>query len=313
MFLIKKAKGGALLTALFIMTLVAIVATAMSTRLQLDIYRTRLVVTHDKLYLASQGVSFWAFDELGDKRNAFTKVDAQGMVDVFPKDMATIYPQVKLSGGLYDLQSKFNLNNLTDKKYTPVFINLIGRIYSGINNTEKMDLAQAVKNWISNYDLSQGKDSYTSYYLAQNPGYYPSRQLMKSVSEFRLIKDVTAPMYLAFEPFITTLPETTAININTAPKKLLRALGNGMSEAQANELIMARGENGIKNMKDIGELIKKIDLPNDQITIESQYFLSVANASSDEFSLTVYTLLKRSKDKKGKLTVNIIRESINSF
>jgi general secretion pathway protein K len=52
----KKDPGGALLTALFIMTLVAIVATAMSTRLQLDIYRTRLIVTYDKLYLASQAI-----------------------------------------------------------------------------------------------------------------------------------------------------------------------------------------------------------------------------------------------------------------
>ncbi|KTD59202.1 type II secretion system minor pseudopilin GspK [Legionella shakespearei] len=313
MFPIKQLKGGALLTALFIMTLVAIVATAMSTRLQLDIYRTRLIVIHDKLYLASQGVTFWAFHELSEKRNAFTKVNEQGMVDVFPKDMETIYPQVKLSGGLYDLQSRFNLNNLVDRKFASVFINLIGRIYSGITNAEKMDLAQAVKNWISNYDLSQGKDSYTSYYLGQNPGYYPSHQLMKSGSEFRLIKEVSAPMYLAFEPFITALPETTPININTAPKKLLMSLGNGMSEAQANELIMARGENGIKNMRDIGELIKKIDLPSDQITIESQYFLSVAHASSDEFNLTVYTLMKRSKDKKGKLTVSVVRESINSF
>ena len=47
---LKKNKGGALLTALFIMTLVAIVATAMSTRLQLDIYRTDLIVSHNKLY-----------------------------------------------------------------------------------------------------------------------------------------------------------------------------------------------------------------------------------------------------------------------
>ena len=57
---IKLMRGSALLTALFIMTLVAIVATAMSTKLQVDIYRTRLTLTHDKLYLASQGVAVWA-------------------------------------------------------------------------------------------------------------------------------------------------------------------------------------------------------------------------------------------------------------
>jgi general secretion pathway protein K len=57
-------RGSALISALFIMTLVAIAATAMSTRLQLDIYRTRLTLITDKLYLASQYVTFWAMSEL---------------------------------------------------------------------------------------------------------------------------------------------------------------------------------------------------------------------------------------------------------
>lgn len=91
------------------------------------------------------------------------------------------------------------------------------------------------------------------------------------------------------------------------------SLGNGISDSQANELIMARSENGIRNIRDMNVLLKKIDVPSDQITIESQYFLSVAYASSDEFNLVVYTLMKRSKDKKGKLSVSIVRESINSF
>lgn len=64
----KIMKGSALLTALFIMTLVAIVATAMSTKVQLDIYRTRLILTHDKLYFASQAVTFWSMGQLADKK-----------------------------------------------------------------------------------------------------------------------------------------------------------------------------------------------------------------------------------------------------
>lgn len=182
-----------------------------------------------------------------------------------------------------------------------------------LNNAERINLAQAVKNWMMTYDLSLGKDIYTSYYLAQKPPYYPGHQLMKSSSELRLIKDVSAPVFTALDPFITVLPEATTVNINTASKELLMSLGNGISDAQVNELIMARGENGISDLKDIGEVLKKLDIPNDQITIESQYFLSAAYAKSDEFNLVVYTLLKRSKDRKGKLSVTILRESINGF
>ena len=310
---LKKSRGGALLTALFIMTLVAIVATAMSTRLQLDIYRTRLTITHEKLYLASQAVLFWAMSELNDKTKQFTKLDKQGMVAQYPKNMESIVSHIKISGGLYDLQAHFNLNNLLEKKSLPVFINLVSHTVRQLNNKEQLNLALGVQDWLTTYDLARGKDNYTSYYLSQKPPYYPSHQLMNSTSEFRLIKDVSAAVYQALEPFVTALPETTPVNINTASKKVLMSLGNGMTETQAHELIMARGENGIKDLKDIAELTKKIDLPSEQITIESKYFLNVAVVTSDEFKLTVYTLLKRSKDRQEKISVSVIRESFNSF
>ena len=313
MHLRKKSKGGALLTALFIMTLVAIVATAMSTRLQLDIYRTRLLIIHDKLYLASQAVTFWALSELNNKKIKWPKPDKQGMVAKYPDNLSGLYDQVMLSGGIYDLQARFNLNNLADKKQTITFTNLIKQTYSKINNEDAMSLALATRDWLQEYDLSRGKDDYSAYYLSQNPAYYPSHQLMSSSSEFRLIKGVDASIYQAIEPFITVLPETTKININTASAQVIKSLGNGIGDAQVNELIQARGENGIPDMNDVAELIKKIDLPADQITIESQYYLSVAYANTDEFNIALYTLLKRSKNKPGKLSVSIIRERINMY
>ena len=65
-----KSLGSALISALFIMTLVAIAATAMSTRLRLDIYRTSTHINSDKLYLASQAVTWWAMDKLSAQNNS---------------------------------------------------------------------------------------------------------------------------------------------------------------------------------------------------------------------------------------------------
>lgn len=310
---IKKGRGGALLTALFIMTIVAIVATAMSTRLQLDIYRTRLIIIQDKLYLASQAVTFWAFDQLYDKTLMFTRVSKQGMVAQYPKNMGQLVSNIQINGGLIDLQARFNLNNLNEKKLVSVFFNLLAKTIPEMNNTDRTNLTQSVRDWISDYDLSKGKDSYTTYYTSQKPPYYPSHQLMASATELRLIQDVTPTQFQALASYIIVLPEVTPININTAPKKVLMSLGNGLNEAQANELIMARGETGIKDLKNIGELIKKLDLPGDQITIESKYFLNVAYVKSDEFKLTVFTLLKRKKNKQGKIGISVIRQSINGF
>ena len=305
-------QGAAILTALFIMTLIAIVATAMTSRLQLDIYRTRLIVTHDKLYLSTQAVTFWALGQLGDVKNKYTKSNKAGVIAEYPKNMQSLVDGVTISGQLYDMQARFNLNNLLERKLIPVFINLLGKT-SQLDNTKSLNLALSVQDWLTPYDLARGKDDYTSWYLAQKPPYYPSRQRMSSASELRLVKDVSAQTYEELLPFLSVLPETTPVNINTASKQVLMSLGNGFNDSQINELIMARGNEGIKDLKDISEIIKKLNLPNDQITIQSTYFLNVAQATSEEFKITVYTLLKRTIDKNGKLTVSIIRESIGGF
>ncbi|AWN74492.1 type II secretion system minor pseudopilin GspK [Legionella anisa] len=313
MLQIKTTKGSALLTALFIMTLVAIVATAMSTKVQLDIYRTKLILTHDKVYLSSQAVTFWALGELNNNKNKFTKADAQGIVSVFPRDMEHIDSTVTLSGALYDLQAQYNINNLENRKSMLGFINLIGVALPQIPEAERVKLTLAVNDWLSPYDLARGKDNYLSYYMSQKPPYYPSHQLMSSKSELRLVKDVSAPLYLALEPLITTLPESTPININTAPIKVLKSLSSSMKETQLNELLKARKENGIKDLSKVSEILKKLNIANDQVTLESTYFLSIASATSDNLTLTVYTVFKRSRDKNQKISVNVLRESFNIF
>lgn len=309
----KRLQGAALLTALFIMTLVAIVATAMSTKVQVDIYRTRLIILHDRLYLASQAVTLWALGELNDNKNRFAKIDKQGMVGQYPQKMETIYPAVMIRGGLYDLQAKYNLNNLANKKAILGFVNFLDATVQQIPKNEKINLALALNDWLSPYDVLNSKDMNLSYYLSQNPAYQPSHQLMGSSSELRLVKEVSAQTYLAVEPFITALPEPTPLNMNTASKQALMSLSNALNEDKVEELISARGENGIKDLKKISELLKKMNIAEDQITLNSIYFLSVAHTNSDNFNFTVYTLLKRSRDKKGKISVNVLRASFNAF
>lgn len=305
-----KISGSALLTALFIMTLVAIVATAMSTRLQIDIYRTRAIINYDKLYLASQAVTFWSMVELNNAQNRFTKINKQGMVSVFPKNMTSISKQIQLSGGLYDLQARFNLNNLLEKKYLPVLIGLLDHIDLNANQEAKENLGFIIKDWISPYDLGKGKDELTAFYQAS---YNPSHQALSSLSELRLMKDISAPLYLKLEPFLTALPETTPININTASRAVIMSLGNGISANKINDFLSARAENSIRSRKDFNKFLDVLNLPREQVTIESRYFLTVAYAQNEEHKLTVYTLFKRNKNNKGKLSVEMVRESMNTW
>lgn len=306
-------KGSALISALFIMTLVAIAATAMSTRLQLDIYRTRLTITSDKLYLASQAISFWAMNELSKKDNQFALGDIHGKVLEFPSKFQTIYPDLISKGSLYDLQSRFNLNNLTDKKYQSFFLKLLENTPTKLSPNQREELTLALRFWLSPYQPGQESNPIFKYYLEQKPPYYPSQQLMQHVSEFRLVKGVNATVYQALLNYITVLPESTPINVNTAPKELLMSLGNGLSDTQVNELIAARGKKGILDLKDLSILLQKLNIRTEQLTIDSQYFMSIANIFAEDLNLINYSIIKRSKDKYGRIKVSIISEILNSY
>ncbi|WP_133130586.1 type II secretion system minor pseudopilin GspK [Legionella yabuuchiae] len=304
-----QSRGSALLTALFIMTLVAIAVTAMSTRLHLDIYRTRLTINSDKLYLASQGVTFWAMDLLSNPEfnNPLPETTE------FPKSNESLYPQINTKGRLIDLQARFNLNNLQDKRYEVTFNQLLEQVLKSINANERKTIVTGTEHWVMPYKPDRGADRLGGIYKTNKPPYLPSHQPMTSVSEFRLVNGVTANTYQVLLPYITALPEITAININTASKPVLMSLGNGLTESQVADLKMIINDSNSKDLAKLSMQIQKFNIPSEQITTESIYYLSEAVTKSEHLSLINYTLLKRSKDEKGNVTVTIELESLNTL
>lgn len=308
----KYNRGSALISALFIMTLVAIAATAMSTRLHLDIYRTRLTILTDKMYLASQAVSFWAMAELNNPKNVLRKADNSGKVLDFPSKLNTLYPGFQTKGALFDLQSRFNLNNIATKPSALFFLRLLENPSFKLHATQRKDLLEAAMQWLTLYQPGRGNDALMTYYLKQNPAYLPSHQPLQSPSEMRLWRGVDAGVYQQLEGLITVLPEQTPLNINTAPPVLLKALGNGLSDNQLNQLLSVR-KTGIKSLEKIASLLEKAGINRAQISLESQYFLSIAYIEDSELSLINYTILKRQMDKQGKISISLIAESLNTL
>ena len=100
------------------------------------------------------------------------------MVDQYPKKMKALSAaNIPLTGSLYDLEARFNLNNLLDKKFMDSFTNLVGVAQPSLNKKERISLALALQDWLYIYDIARGEDEYTYYYLSQKPPYYPSGQI----------------------------------------------------------------------------------------------------------------------------------------
>lgn len=307
----RKSSGSALVTALFIMTLVAIVATAMNSRLRMALHRTTSVMNSDTLYLASQAVTFWAMETIKQRTTPFiARNPTNGKIRIFPKRLqTTIYPGLNVQGELYDLQAQINLNSILDKNFPALLYRLLESKPKLINSKTRKLIFNATTHWISPYSQSHDQNSFSSSYLKQNPPYYPAYQPMQSISEFRLVAGVTTPIYERLSPYLTTLPEPTRINLNTAPKTVLRCLGNGLNTFQTQEIIQLRQNNKGIDPAELQSLLLKFNIPKEQVTITSNYFLSIATITGPETQLMVYTILKLNANG----LTSIIQESLNTI
>ncbi|MDF1757140.1 MAG: type II secretion system minor pseudopilin GspK [Legionellaceae bacterium] len=309
-----KVNGSALITALFIMTLIAITVTSMSSKLQLDIHNARIVINSDKLYLASQAVSYWAIDNLKDPNQKLKPTNSQGKILIYPEKFKNIYPGVKTTGEVYDLQAKFNLNNLVEASYQTTFLELIKIALPKTDNKTRKLIVDATTNWVKGIPSSSAThDEWLDRYLSQDRVYLPGYQLMQSVSEFRTVFGITPKIYNALIPYITAIPETTAININTASKAILKALGGDIKDKDIEKLIKLRKHKEIKNINEISKILITLNIPSNELTVNSDYFLIVARTTVDDLTFTNYTTVKRFTRNDKKLMVDVVKNSFNTI
>jgi general secretion pathway protein K len=77
-------------------------------------------------------------------------------------------------------------------------------------------------------------------YLAMDPPRRAPNRLLLDVSSLGRIKGFTVEVISRLAPYVTALPEHTAVNINSAPAEVLRALIPGLDESTARAIVAER-------------------------------------------------------------------------
>jgi general secretion pathway protein K len=114
------------------------------------------------------------------------------------------------------------------------------------------------------------------------------------VNELYVVRGFNAKIIARLRPFVTTLPERTALNINTAPVEVLAAvLDNHANDAAA--LILARKSKPIQSRQDFIErfptLIAQAD--DNSLDYSSRFFLAEGQAEYGVATVREQALLQR--------------------
>ncbi len=269
----KRQRGIALITAIFVVALASIAAVGMFEAANISVHRSaNLVQSEAELWYAT-GVESWVKGiliqdaKLNNKAVGFNGLWAQP-VDFLPIDGGGI------RGHIVDLQGRFNLNNIgvgvlntnanpgTAATGPMIYIEQFDRLLDNLPNFDASKyhgMGYAIRDWIDADDQRSGTNGAEDQdYLSQDPPYRAANQPFRSVSELMLVKGMTKELYAALQPYVAALPTSapgsipvnpptaatlggtaTWINVNTAPEPVLLSLAPNITNKAAVERFIA--------------------------------------------------------------------------
>jgi general secretion pathway protein K len=271
-----RQRGVALVTALLVVSLATVAAVAMATRFQVDMRRTGNLLNGEQAYAYAMAAESWAYVIL--RRDL-----ADNQHDSLDEDWSTALPPIPVEGGfvngrIEDLQGRFNVNNLVDDEGGVDAIQL--DYYKRLLEILDLEpaLAPALQDWIDADIIATFPDGAedNEYLLADLP-YRAGNRSLADISELRLIKGYTPEVLAVLVPHITALPDTTAININTATPLVLQALHAELDESDIEQLITDRDVEPFTDKKAFLahnalaglELVVDVDIKSDWFNVQT--------------------------------------------
>jgi general secretion pathway protein K len=133
------------------------------------------------------------------------------------------------------------------------------------------------------------EENYQSYRVA-------NRELT-DISELLLVHNVTREMYEKLEPYITALPATTTINVNTMSGVVFQSLGE---EGDVTKFIEEREDEAYSSVE---EFVERLQLPIDieGLSVDTKFFRAHGQVVQGEQVFNLNTLVYR--DEKGRTSI----------
>lgn len=269
--------GIALLTAVLVLALAAIAATSIAANHQLSIRRTENALFGSQAWSYLQGGESWVKVILARDLD-------DSDIDHTSESWATTLPALPLPGGhisgqITDEQGKININNLVvGNEFDPLTRTRMERLFSLL----ELDgtLVQAIIDWIDpDVEAIPPDGAEDDYYTRLEQPYLTSNRAMSHISELRLIKGFSQEVYDLVNPYLTALPSTTAININSASDYVIASLSPQLSLDTAQTIADERDEEAFDSLQEFiaHPLLQEKGINTQGLSVQSSYF----NLNSD--------------------------------
>ena len=307
----RRQEGVALIVIVILTTLALVLLTGITYRHELDSASTARTLISEQAILLSLSAESWA-------KSVLVEDGRQNNTDSMEDLWAQVIPVLPVENGLMtgcivDMHSRFNLNNLRilneqsflaveeDQPGSPLFVYL--RLLEGLELDPFPERAAVIVDWIDlNSELVIPSSAEDSEYSLEEPARLAANTPLTSVSELASVSGYSLADVATLDDFVTALPVTTAINVNTAEPLALMALSPLIDESVVAGLIELRPFTDVETFyagieeQLVVEQLEEIrrQIPAQLISVQSEYFELRAQISLAGEEIALVSLLQRS-------------------
>ena len=286
--------GIALLSAILITLTATAIIVSISHEEAFSIRKTSRILLMDRARLYALGLEDWAQIFLQKDRKD-TAIDHLG------EDWAISIPGLPIEGGLLsgfieDEQAKFNINNLL---VSEEWVNRFKRLCNNLDIDTTF--VAALLDWIDEDFEVRYPDGAEEHYDT----YRVANRAMVDTSELLLVKHVTVEIFDSLKPYITALPTTTDINVNTISETVFLSLGENLS---ADSFIQERDK---EEFSSIQNFIERLQIPLEEsgLSVSTEYFHAYGLVSQGDLVFNLETLLHRAENG----TTRVIKRTLGQL
>jgi general secretion pathway protein K len=213
-----------------------------------------------------------------------------------------------LSGNIIDASSRYNLTNLAkDGSVNPHQQAIFNRLLVNLRLDGR--LAQRAAQLVAAGQPpptvpgdgtnpapgdQQGRGADASGSTREAAGITGTPMPLMRVDDLLSLQGFTPEVVQTLRPFVTVLPAQTPVNVNTAPAEVLAAVLPEYSLSEANVLVERRKRAPWRDLNQFKSELKTTQgLENDDINVQSSYFLVQSRIRLDRAALNAESLISR--------------------
>lgn len=294
-------RASALISALLIVAIVATMASLIMLHMQLNIARSQAVFDRDKALLLASRADVWAQRHLRQSLTEYLKTHQAEKANMVSPTF--VIGNAKIQARLSDAEARLNINTFAGQAPLLRFSRFLKQVAKDITPRQQQTVSNALFQW-----LSHGPQAFDELYLQQQPPFSAAHMPFMTVANFRYVHGMTDKLFKQLKPYITALPVTSTLNINTASAPVLASLSHHITRDLADAIIDYRHQHqGFINLKQFtdypGLNLGKQVIAN--LSLVSDYFYLTISINYHQQHWIIRHLLKRQYNNHGIIVQQI--------